>query len=72
MIERFQIGDRVKTSTAELVPAGTLGTIRQVLHSVLYMYFVQFDGYSNTHLMHMRYLERISDEPLMERAVGMS
>ena len=60
---QFHVGDRVRVRTSGLVPAGMLGSIRQVLYSVPGMYYVQFDGFDQPYLMHGRDLERVTDEP---------
>lgn len=58
---RFQVGDPVKARTSRLVPAGTRGTIQQLLRSVPDMYYVQFEGLAQPHLMYARDLQRIED-----------
>jgi hypothetical protein len=60
---QFRVGDRVRARTSGFVPAGTPGIVCQVLHNVLDMYYIQFDGYEQPHLMHMRDLERVTNEP---------
>jgi hypothetical protein len=55
---QFRVGDRVRARTSGFVPAGTLGAIRQVLYSAPRFYFVQFDGFDHSRLMHARDLER--------------
>jgi hypothetical protein len=59
----FRVGDRVRARTSGFVPVGTHGIVRQILQNVLDMYYVQFDGYEQPHLMHVRDLERVTDEP---------
>jgi hypothetical protein len=59
---QFREGDRVRARTSGTVPAGTLGTIRQVLYSAPGMYFVDFDGFAPRRLMEARDLERVTDE----------
>jgi hypothetical protein len=54
---RFTVGDWVKARTAEVVPAGTRGIVRQVLQAMSDVYYVQFDGYDYSTLMHARELE---------------
>ena len=60
---QFRLGERVRARTSGFVPAGTLGTIRQVLYSVPGFYFVQFDGFDQWRLMQTRDLERVTGEP---------
>jgi hypothetical protein len=60
---QFRVGDRVRARTSGFVPAGTLGTIRQVLYSAPRFYFVQFDGFDDSRLMHARDLERVTEKP---------
>ena len=60
---QFRLGERVRARTSGFVPAGTLGTIRQVLYSVPGFYFVQFDGFDQWRLMHTRDLKRVTGEP---------
>lgn len=60
---RFQVGDRVKARTYGLVPAGTRGTIQQLLRCVPDMCYVQFEGLARPHLVYARDLERIEDAP---------
>jgi hypothetical protein len=58
---QFREGDRVRSRTSGTVPAGTLGTIRQVLYSAPGMYFVDFDGSAPPRLMEARDLEHVTD-----------
>jgi hypothetical protein len=60
---QFRLGERVRARTSGFVPAGTLGTIRQVLYSVPGFYFVQLDGFDQWRLMQTRDLERVTGEP---------
>jgi hypothetical protein len=60
---QFRLGERVRARTSGFVPAGTLGTIRQVLYSVPGFYFVQFDGFDQWRLMQTRDPERVTGEP---------
>jgi hypothetical protein len=60
---QFRVGDRVRARTSGFVPAGTHGTVRQILQNVLDMYYVQFDGYEQPHLMPARDVERVTDDP---------
>jgi hypothetical protein len=60
---QFRVGDRVRKRTSGFIPAGTLGTIRQVLYSVPGTYFVDFDGFNQPWLMQVRDLEHVTDEP---------
>ncbi len=58
---RFQGGDCVKARTSRLVPAGTCGTVQQILRSVPHLYYVQFESLARPHLMYACDLERIED-----------
>ena len=60
---QFRVGDRVRARTSGFVPAGTLGTIRQVLYTVTGMYYVDFDGFDQPRLMHRRDLKSVTDKP---------
>ena len=60
---QFRVGDRVRARTSQIVPAGTLGIVRQVLLSAPGYYFVQFDGFARHDLTHARDLERVMEEP---------
>jgi hypothetical protein len=60
---QFRVGDRVRARTSRFVLAGRLGIIRQVLYSSPRFFFVQFDGFNQSRLMHARDLERVTEEP---------
>jgi hypothetical protein len=60
---QFRVGDWVRARTSGFVPAGTLGTIQQVLLTVPGMYYVQFDGFPQPNLMHARDLEHVTQKP---------
>jgi hypothetical protein len=60
---QFRIGDRVRARISGFVPAGTLGTIRQVFYSVPGLYYVDFDGLAQPRLMHAHDLERVTEKP---------
>jgi hypothetical protein len=64
---RFKVGDPVKTRAAGFVPQGTNGVIYQVVLAVAGMYYVQFDGIAQPHLMHVRDLESSGEVPAAER-----
>ena len=59
---QFRVGDRVGARTSRFVPPGRLGIIRLVLYSSPRFYFVQFDGFVQSRLMHARDLERVTEE----------
>jgi hypothetical protein len=63
----FGVGDRVRARTSGFVPAGTFGTVEQVLVTAPGMYDVHFDGFVQSHLMHRRDLERADDLPPPDR-----
>jgi hypothetical protein len=60
---QFHVGDRVRSRTSGFVPAGTLGTIREVLYTVPAMYFVDFDGFTEPRLVRARDLEPVTEKP---------
>ena len=68
----FAVGARVQARTSGFVPESTAGTVQHVLHSSVTMYYVQFDGYDQPKLMHMRDLEPvdIAARAARQRAAG--
>jgi hypothetical protein len=62
-MERFREGDRVRTRVAKYdLPAGTIGTIRQVFQSVADIYDVQFDSAPQPVIMYDNELEPADNE----------
>ena len=60
---RFTVGDRVKARTSLFVPAGTPGTVHEILLHVPGVYYVQFDGYAHPAVMRASDLERLAAVP---------
>jgi len=60
---QFHVGDRVRSRASGFVPAGTVGTIREVLYTVPVMYFVDFDGFNAPRLVRARDLEPATKKP---------
>ena len=69
MLTPLIVGDRVRARTSSAVPAGTLGSVHEILHTVRDMYYVQFDGQEYPTLMHAADLDRVKDTLAAERTV---
>jgi hypothetical protein len=69
---RFKVGDPVKTRASGVVPQGTTGVIYQVVLAVAGMYYVQFEGIAQPHLMQVHDLEGSGEAlaPEHERTAG--
>lgn len=63
------VGNRVRVRTSSSVPAGSLGSVREIVRGVRDMYYIQFDGRNYPTLMHAADLDRVQDAPAVERTV---
>jgi hypothetical protein len=63
------VGDRVRARTSSSVPAGTLGSVHEILLNVRDMYYIQFEGQEYPTLMHAADLDRVREAPAAERTV---